>query len=223
MGDLTKSIPKPLLRVAGKTLLEHKLENLPSEIDEVVILIGYLKDQITNHLGGKHSGRKISYVVQKELLGTGHGLWQLKDILKERFLVMNGDDLYSREDMEECLKAPWSILVKEVDFLEAGGRVVLKPDGKSLSGIIEGNNHGQSRALVNTGLYVLGKEIFDFPLVQIPGREEYGLPQTLLQAANDFPIEIVRSKFWFPITEPEDLRKAEEILNAFNRKSSLTN
>jgi UDP-N-acetylglucosamine diphosphorylase / glucose-1-phosphate thymidylyltransferase / UDP-N-acetylgalactosamine diphosphorylase / glucosamine-1-phosphate N-acetyltransferase / galactosamine-1-phosphate N-acetyltransferase len=211
MGDLTKRTPKPMLKVDGKTLLEHKLDALPSEADEVLILVGYLKDTIINHLGEEYKGKKIKYVFQKEQLGTGHGLWLCKDYLKDRFLVMMGDDMYSREDIEECLKYPWAVLVKRVPFLESGGRVVLKEDNKTLLDIVEGKHHDVSDALVNAGLYVLGKEIFNFDLVKVQGGDEYGLPQTLIQAANKFPVEVVRSKFfWAPVTKPDDLRKAEE-------------
>ena len=51
MGDLAKETPKPMLRVLGKTLLEHKLEMLPESITDVIIVVGYLKDKITEVIG----------------------------------------------------------------------------------------------------------------------------------------------------------------------------
>ena len=50
MGDLSLETPKPMLKVLGKTLLEHKLDSLPDVIDEVVITVGYLKDRIVDVL-----------------------------------------------------------------------------------------------------------------------------------------------------------------------------
>jgi len=211
MGDLTKSTPKPLLRVLDKTLLEHKLDRLPDSVSEVVIVVGYHGDQIVELLGKNYAGRKISYVWQKELLGTADCLWQAKDLLNEKFLVMMGDDIYSKEDTENCLKYDWSILVKKVGFLRAGGRAIFNDDG-TLKNIVEGE-HNVADAYVNTGLYVLGPEIFSYPMVQIPGKKEFGLPQTLLQALNDIEIKVVESRGqWLQITSPEDLKLAEEVL-----------
>ncbi|MCL5436004.1 MAG: NTP transferase domain-containing protein, partial [Patescibacteria group bacterium] len=86
MGSLTKERPKPLLTIENRTLLEHNLLALPKEIDEVVLVVGYLKDQVMAAVGQEFLGKKIRYVVQEELLGTGHALSQCKDVLCGRFL-----------------------------------------------------------------------------------------------------------------------------------------
>lgn len=211
MGDLTNGTPKPLLKVLGKTLLERKLDELPESIHEIIIIIGYHGEQIIESLGDQYKDKKISYVWQKELKGTAHALWQAKDLLKGRFLVLMGDDIYCKEDIDACLKEDWAVLVKEVDFLEAGGKVVLNPDG-SLKDIVEGAHHHEHNALVNAGLYVLGPEIFDYDLVQIPGKTEYGLPQTLIPLLGKFSIKVVKSKFWLSQTAPNDLETAEKEL-----------
>ena len=122
-----------------------------------------------------------------------------------------GDDIYCKEDIDACLKEDWAILVKEVEFLEAGGKVVLNSDG-SVKDIIEGSHHHEHNALVNTGLFVLGTEIFDYEPVQIPGREEYGLPQTLIPLLGKYPVKVVKSKFWLSQTAPKDLEEAEKEL-----------
>jgi len=218
MGDLTNGTPKPLLKVLGKTLLERKLDELPSKIDEIIIVVGYHGQQIIDSLGETYKDKKISYVWQKELKGTGDALWQAKDLLKGRFLVLMGDDIYCKEDIDACLKEDWAVLVKEVKFLEAGGRVVLNSLG-GLKDIIEGAHHHEHNALVSTGLFVLGTEIFDYELVQIPGKEEYGLPQTLIQLVNKYSIKVIKSKFWLPQTAPSDLEAAEkELLSGEQKK-----
>jgi len=71
------------------------------------------------------------------------------------------------------------------------------------------------KVLVNTGLYVLDDRIFEYPLIpKEEGHEEFGLPQTLVQAAKDIDIKAVPATFWVQISEPEDLQKAEAVLNA---------
>src|SRR3989344_2665566 len=97
MGELTKRTPKPLLKIGDQNLLERNLENLPPEIKEVVLVIGYLGGQIRKHFGNKWRGRTIRYVEQKEPKGTAHALFICQELLEDRFLVLMGDDLYAQK------------------------------------------------------------------------------------------------------------------------------
>ena len=51
MRPLTYHVPKPMIRLAGKNLIEHNLERLPDEIDELIFVVNYLSQQIINHFG----------------------------------------------------------------------------------------------------------------------------------------------------------------------------
>lgn len=208
MGKLTEDTPKPLLKVGGKTLLEHKFHYLPDEVDEVIVVVGYLKEKIKELLGNEHAGRKITYVEQKELLGTGHALSLCKGFLQGKFLVLNGDDLYAKEDLLEMLKHELSLMVWEMPADEPGRKVAdvkIAPSGALLD-IVEGQP-AKKGTLFNTGAYVLDERYFDYPLQPAaPGRNEFGLPQTMLQMLKDgHEISIVRATWWKPITCPEDL------------------
>ena len=211
MGALTDAIPKPMLRVGEKTLLEYKLDALPDEVDEAIVVVGYLGHKISAYFGDSYAGKKITYVSTGELLGTGHALWQVRDLLRGKFLVMMGDDIYSPADIRKCVSCDWSVLVQSVQKLDRGGRVVID-DQKRLKDIVEGDAHGGLPGLVYTGLCVLQPEIFKYPLVKLPGRDEFGLPQTFLQAANDVPLTVVEASSWINITAPEDLEMAERAL-----------
>ena len=98
LRPLTYDTPKPLLKIGDKTLIEYNIERLPECIDELVIVIGYLGEQIIDYFGNQYKGKKISYIKQSQLLGTGHALFLCKKILNDRFLVLMGDDIYSQED-----------------------------------------------------------------------------------------------------------------------------
>lgn len=209
MEHLTNDLPKPMLSVCGKNLIEHKLDILPKDIDEVVIVIGYLGEKIQKYFGDNYKGKKIKYVSQGELLGTMSALIEAKPLLTGKFLVMMGDDIYGKEDLENALKNGWSILVEKVITPKKGAKVIKKNDG-TISDIIERADL-QPGDLNNAGMYVVGKEIFDYPLVQI-GNGEYGLPQTLVKALKDFPIKIVEAKSWYQITSPEDVERVGKIL-----------
>src|SRR3989338_554814 len=89
---LTLTRPKPLLKVGKKTLLEHNLEQLDGLFDEVILVVGYKKEMLTNFIDKIKNNYKfkIRFVEQKEQLGTGHALLQVKDIVKDKFLLMMG-------------------------------------------------------------------------------------------------------------------------------------
>lgn len=90
---LTESVPKPMVPVAGRPYLEHQIEWLRRQnIEDVVLLTGYLGDQIQRYFsgGGKH-GVRIRYSREPEPLGTGGALRLAEPLLAERFVVLNGD------------------------------------------------------------------------------------------------------------------------------------
>ena len=214
MGALTEDRPKPMLEVAGKTLLEHKFDALPDEVEEIILIVGYLGGKIQERFGGDYNGKRILYVEQEILDGTMGALAQAKDILKDRFIVMMGDDLYSKDDVETCIAIPdWTILVEEMEELNSGGRIITDESGVVVD--IEEGNHAGKTGSISTNMFVLDTRIFQYPMVpKAAGSDEFGLPQTVLAAskAGDIPFEAVPATFWIQITAPEDLAKAEEIL-----------
>lgn len=214
MGALTDEVPKPLLEVEGKTLLEHKFDVLPDIITEIVLVVGYHGPKIRERLGDTYGTRPITYVTQETLNGTGGALWEAEGILRERFVIMMGDDLYAREDIEQCIATPgWSILVSATDHMQSGGRMVDR-DG-AIVAIEEGEHQGPG--LMNTNLFVLDPSLFGHHLVpKSAGSPEYGLPQTVLAAslATGRALSAVYATTWIQVTSPEDLERAARELPA---------
>ena len=209
MRELTKNTPKPLLKIEDQTLLEHNLIAMPDEIDEVVLVVGYLGEQIKSLIGANSHGKKISYVEQKELKGTGHALTQCKDVLRDRFLVLMGDDLYLKKDLEKLIQYHLAILVSDLqndDFNDSRQAVVKIDDQGNLQNIVE-RQLAQKNTLVNTGAYVINMDYFKYPLVPAGNlTTEFGLPQTLLQLVkNGAKVTVVRAQWWHKVTSPEDL------------------
>ena len=219
MNHLTSGTPKPLIRVAGKNLIEHKLDILPSEIDEVIIVVGYLGDQIEDYFGDFYGDKKIIYVDQGDLNGTAGALWQAKPLLGERFIVMMGDDIYGRDEIKKCIENGWTILVQKVTSPRQGAKVIVNERGAIET--IEENVKLVPGDLGNAGMYVLSRDIFNYPLVpKGPGEKEFGLPQTIVKAAKDFEIKIVEAKNWIQLTSPEDIDRVDKILSS--KKDKLT-
>lgn len=198
MQHLTLDTPKPLLMYKDRTLIEHKLSALPEHIQDVVLVVGYHGDKIRKHFGDswkdeQGNAKKIHYVEQKEMLGTAHALVQAKHLLDEPFIVLMGDDLYGKEDLEILTKPDtqyeWSILVENIQEDE---RFMSKEDKNF-------------KNFTYTGACLLTPDVFELPMVMLSGGKEYGLPQTFATAVPERAIKILKAKNWKRITAPEDL------------------
>lgn len=209
LKPLTDAIPKCLIKIGRKTILEHTLSELPQNIKEVIIVVGHLKSQIKKQIGNHFANRNIRYVEQTERLGTGHALFTAKNVIdNERFTVLMGDNIYTKRDIESCLSQNLALLVKEVEAPERLG--VLKVENGTLIDIIESPKL-TAGSLVNCGLYALDKRIFDYSLVAI-SEKEYGLPQTIAKMAARHPVKIVKATFWMPINTIQDVKSADKHL-----------
>ncbi len=215
MKELTEGQPKPLLEVAGKPLLQHEFDALPDAVDEVIVVVGYLGSKIQERIGGSYSGKRVLYVEQDVLDGTAGALWRARDLLKDRFLVLMSDDLYAREDMDRLISLPeWGVVLQEVAHMRSGGNIEIDSQNAVVA-ITEGEHEGPG--LMNTNLFIFDTRIFQSTLVpKSPGSEEYGLPQTAIYASQHLGIAFtaIPASFWFQITAPEDLKKAEAILHS---------
>ena len=207
---LTLTKPKPLLKVANKTLLEHNLDNLNNIVDEVIIVVGYKKNQIIKYAGNKYENIRIKYVEQKKQSGTGNALLVAEKYIKSEFISLYGDDIYSREDFKNILKYKYSILTSKAKRPELFGVVVEK--NNVLSDLIEKPQKFISN-LVSTGLYKLDKKIFlIIKRLKKSKRNEYELTDAIKELANNENIHCVASKQWIPIGYAWDLLKADKIL-----------
>jgi len=208
MDHLCDDCPKPMLPIQGKPKLAYTIEELPSVIDEVILIVGYLKEQIMDFFGEEYDGKKIRYVEQKELNGTGGAVHLVKDMVQGKFLVVMGDDLYMKCDLERMMQYDLSVLVVEVE--EAQKYAVLEVDeDNTLKRIVE-VPHTSSSHLVNTAAYVLSEDFFTYPLVpKSLGSSEVGLPQTLVQMQDKHDIYVEKATDWFPIGTPEALEEAQ--------------
>lgn len=216
MGALTEKLPKPLLEVAGKTLLEHKFDALPDEITEIILVIGYLGEMIRAKFGDSYKGKKITYVQQDNPVGgTMDALQQAKNILNGKFLATNADDIHQTKDIISCLGHQWALAVMRLRNLDKGSEVRVDAKG-NIAEIVESDTHKGGAGLGGVGMYVLDSRIFKVDPVPLEGRTEVGLPQTMLSAAKTFniPMTAIEISSCIHITSPEDLAEAEKQLGA---------
>lgn len=212
MNHLTDNIPKPMLIIDGKPLLEYKLDSLPQEINEVVLVVGYKKEVIKNYFGDIYKGLKITYVEQQQLNGTAGAIQSAKSYLKDTFLVLMGDDLYHKEDLDRLLKYKFSILTHETKEASQFGIVEVDSKGNPIS-IME-KPHNKTEGLVNVGAYTISQSYFKQDMVKI-SETEFGLPQTLISMKDMHDIKIIKTNSWQPIGSLLELKKAKEVIRDF--------
>jgi len=214
MRPLTRYVPKPMVRILDKNLIELVIGALPQEIDEVILVVGYLKEQIINHFGDTFEGRKITYVKQKKPRGTAHAIKLCEPLIRGRFMILMGDGAYSKEDLEQVLPHDRAMMIYKVRGKFAGGNIVYDKEG-NLVDIVEGI-HTTKGGVINTNVFVLGKEYFDYEMVSIKEGKEYGLPQTVLVMSKDYPVYIVEAKSWMQIEDLNDVKNLKRKLKKGN-------
>ncbi len=214
MRPLTLEKPKPLIEVNGKPIIEHIIDALPEEIDEVIVVIGYKGHMIQERLGDEYGGRRILYVHQWMPAGTAHALSIARPLLKGRFLFMYGDDIHGAEALKETIKHPYSILAAPHAEPSKFGVIERHEDG-TLKQLVEKPANPTSN-LVSTGGIMLDERIFDYPA---PRHEsgEYFLTDPVASLGNDHPIMVIEQPLWIPVGYPEDVGRAEEILRELGR------
>ncbi|MFA5831179.1 MAG: sugar phosphate nucleotidyltransferase [Candidatus Paceibacterota bacterium] len=216
MKELTANTPKPMIAVFGEPLLAHKIRMLPETVDDVVLVVGYLGEQIREYFGSEWEGRKISYVFQKNLNGTGGAIREAKDLVCGTFLVIMGDDLYGTDDLARLSEDGMAVLAKKMDKPFSAGILRRNREGNLLE-IVE-KTETPEIGLMNTGAYALTRDFFEYELVQIT-KTEFGLPQTLATMAKNHPVKIKPAHSWLRIGCPEDIGMAEDFLRNNNRKT----
>ena len=218
MLPLTASMPKALLPVAGKPLIQHMLETLKaSKITDVTILVGPGRRRIEQEIGdGEDLGMNIDYLVQKKPLGTANAVGIARESINEPFLAINGDIVLNQPTVKKVLasyKKNKSMMVTgfEVDNPREYG-VFEVQKGKMLK-VVEKSKRPPSN-LANAGMYLFTPEIFNLiDKTQKSIRGEYEITDTLNMLAqnSDVYCETFEGE-WMDVGRPWDLLKANKLL-----------
>jgi bifunctional UDP-N-acetylglucosamine pyrophosphorylase/glucosamine-1-phosphate N-acetyltransferase len=205
----TLTTPKPLLPVRDRPILDWTLGALPKSIDRVVVVANYLAEQVEAYLRQQMHFRQWATVRQTQPRGTGDALRSCREqVRSERFLVMNGDDLYGAADLAALAACPAGVLVYPVDDPPHWGIAFLKPDG-TLEKLVE-KPPLEGRRLANTGGYLFPREVFDIPLA-LSARGEYEITDYVTKLAERGSVSVVPAKFWLPIGNVEAWQKAQDV------------
>lgn len=209
MGPLCTNRPKPLLKILNRPVLEWNLEALYDFADSFIIVVGHEAEKIKNHLGDNFKGKPITYLEQKEQLGTGHALLQAEGKTKDNFFVLMGDDLYDRQCFEKLSKTGTGILGQKSDTPRNFG--VIENTADKLTWLSEKPENPKTNT-VNTGLCLFDGKIFDeLKNIKKSPRGEIELTDAILSFSKKQPLEVVEAEnSWLPLTYPWSLFDATE-------------
>jgi dTDP-glucose pyrophosphorylase len=210
LGALTDDVPKPMLRVAGRPILERLVLHLVGHgIREVFLAINYLGHVVEQHFGdGSALGCRIHYLREEHPLGTGGALALLPEVPRHPVVALNGDlvtraDVAAMLDFHERSGAHATVATRRYFHTIPFGAVEL--EGMRVTGLEEKPRVSWT---VNAGIYVLQPEA----VRQVPRDRAVDLPVLLAgylregRTVHGFEIE----GDWIDVGRPEQLREAAE-------------
>jgi len=214
---LTVNKPKPLLKIIDKTVLDYTIEGLlKNKIEQIILVVGFYKEMIIEHVLKLKSKNKIIFVEQLEQKGTGHAVLQGKELVKEEdeLLILNGDDVFSEKDISELLKNKSGALAQKVSNPEAFGIYTIKENGDFLDLVEKPKKFIGDMA--NTGCYFVNGSIMDILEETIESeRGEIELVDAIKRFATDKKnqFKVVQVKdYWLPLVYPWSYLEANVFL-----------
>ncbi|MFQ5647620.1 MAG: NDP-sugar synthase [Candidatus Aenigmatarchaeota archaeon] len=216
LRPLTHQVPKVLLPVQGRPLLEHNIEALKRQgLERFILSVGHLKEQIKDYFeDGSGLGFSIEYLEEAEPLGTGGPLRLAQErglLPKKTFIMCNGDELkevniLKLRRLHNAKKALATIALVEVDDARDWGVVELK--GSRILRFVEKPGKGQAPSnLANAGLYLMEPGVADLVPAGRVSLEREVFPK-LAEQGRLFGAKA--AKQWFPTDTPEKLRAAQK-------------
>jgi len=213
LKPFTEVIPKPLLPIGEKAVLEIQIEHLKKHgFDRIYLATNYKSAYIENFFGdGSKYGVKLVISKEEKPLGTAGPVKLLEKYLKEPFLVMNGDILTSIN-----FANIYDFACSKPSLLTIGTKDIVTPyqfgniyfDGDYVTGIEE---KPDIRTTILAGIYIFKPEILDL----IPEDKLYGMDLLIKDMLNKnltitrFPIK----EYWLDIGQINDYEKAQEVYN----------
>lgn len=215
LRPLTNDIPKPMLKVGNKPIVETIVDGFKQYgYTNFIFSVNYKKEVIQNHFqAGEAFGVTIEYVEEEKRMGTAGALSLLENRPAQPFFVMNGD-LLTQVNFNQLMQfhiehqAVATMCVREYEFQVPYG--VIETAGTDLMSIKEKPVH---RSFVNAGIYVLSPEVFDY----IPVDTFYDMPtlfEKLIEHGKKtsvFPIH----EYWLDIGQVDDFKRANQQFKEF--------
>jgi len=207
----TKSLPKPMLPLGKKPILEHEIEWIKKNgINEIVICVSYLRKKIEDYFGdGKKFGVKIEYAISNEPLATAGQLKTAEKFIDETFVCLYGDSIYNfslRNMIKHHKKTKSYVTMSLYDykFNLKYGVIDTNNDGK----VISWSEKPEYSAKINIGCYVMEPGVLQL----IPKNKPYGMDSVIRKtlARKKKVGSVISKKGFIDIGDKETYEKTNE-------------
>lgn len=162
LGDLTRSMPKPLLEVAGRPFVDILVgEAIRRGFTSIVLLAGHAAEIVNEYAALRRTtlpeGVQLEVVVESEPLGTGGAVRNALDHLHPRFLLMNGDTWFDFNWLDLALASTDKAIIagRAVPLADRYEHLAIDADGSVSAIVPRGSHHGE--AVINGGVYIFDR------------------------------------------------------------------
>lgn len=213
LRPLTDEIPKPMLPLGNKPIIEHTIDRLISYgVENITISVRYFSGQIIDHFGdGSDWGIKIDYIVETEApLGTIGCLSLMDNIEQDTVLVINSD-VFSNIDFEDFflnyINSDAEMSVASIPYSVDIPYAIMELEGNIVKSFKE---KPKNTYYANAGIYLMNKAIIEL----IPKDVFYNITDLMddVIAKGRKLIHSPITGFWIDIGKPDDYNKAKEII-----------
>ncbi len=214
MRPLTDTTPKPLLRVCGKTIIEHNIEPIIEYFDEIFMVIRYKSESFREYFGEEYQWKKIHYIEQWERSGTGAAILALEWRITGEFVVVSGDDLYESSDIVRLIEQKWyATLCKQVDNPELFGIFTCDSEWKA-TGIVEKPTDLSLGNMASIGNHKFDSQIFEIlRALPLSPRGELEITDLIHIYIREWLYSVVEATGrWISIGYPWDLLRANDTI-----------
>ena len=168
IAQVNATVPKPMIPIEGKPILEYQIETLKNQgYTDIILIVGHMGNVIQEYFGdGAEFGVQISYIIEEQPLGTAGALYFLKDDIKDDFLMLNGDiifDVNIQKFLEyHCKQGTVATILTHPNSHPYDSGIIIADEKKRVINWL----HKEDERLwyknrVNAGLHMLSPRIFD--------------------------------------------------------------
>lgn len=211
LRPLTEKIPKPLLKVGDKAIIDHNVDRLLSYgVEHISVTVNYLKEQLEEHYATPHQGVQVQTVREPKFLGTIGSIKFVKEFHNDTILVMNSD-LFTNINYEDFylhfIEHNAEMSVAAVPYTVSVPYGIFDLDGRDIQGLIEKPTYNY---YANAGIYLIKRSALE----EIPDDTFFNATDLIekLIAEGKKVIRFPLNGTWIDIGNPQEYQKANELV-----------
>lgn len=211
LRPLTEKVPKPLLKVGDKAIIDYNIDNLISYgVSHIHVTINYLGEQLEKHFEPLRDGIKVNCVREPQYLGTIGSIKFIESFYNDTILLMNSD-LFTNINLEDFFlhfqQHDADMSVAAIPYSISVPYGIFELEERNIKGVREKPTYNY---YANSGIYLIKKELLNL------------IPDGVFFNATDFMEKLIREGYkvirfplvgyWIDIGKHEDYRKAQEFV-----------